>query len=184
VIGGGHETAYGHALGYLAHGRPVGLLNWDAHADVRLTLDGLGHSGSPFRQALDHPSRLVRSYTLAGALPWRVAADHARVPDHIVWGPDLDQAAIDALVTGLGHGTLASFDLDAVDGAPGVSAPGVGGLPVPVWLRAAEACGASPAVTSADVVELCPPHDTDGRSATLAALTVWHLLSGLARRVG
>ncbi|HEX9951727.1 MAG TPA: formimidoylglutamase [Rubricoccaceae bacterium] len=182
VLGGGHETAYGHALGYLAHGRPVALLNWDAHADVRPTLDGLGHSGSPFRQALDHPSGLAQSYTLAGALPWRVAAAHARVPGRVVWAPDLDLGAVDALVAGLTPRTLASFDLDAVNGAPGVSAPGVGGLPVAVWLRAAEACGASSAVTSADVVELSPPHDADGRTATLAALTVWHLLGGLSRR--
>ena len=182
VLGGGHETAYGHALGYLTSGRSVGLLNWDAHADVRPTTGGLGHSGSPFRQALDHPSGLARSYTLAGALPWRVAAGHARVPDCVVWGMDLDADVVDALVAGLAPATLASFDLDAVDGAAGVSAPGVGGVPAAVWLRAAEACGVSPAVTSADVVELSPPHDTDGRTATLAALTVWHLLSGLSRR--
>ena len=37
---------------------------------------GLGHSGSPFRQALMHPSRLARRYVVAGLLPHSVAAAH------------------------------------------------------------------------------------------------------------
>lgn len=35
VFGGGHETSYGHFLGYAGAGRRVEILNWDAHADVR-----------------------------------------------------------------------------------------------------------------------------------------------------
>src|SRR6266478_766635 len=31
VLGGGHETAYGRYLGYLAAGKKVGILNLDAH---------------------------------------------------------------------------------------------------------------------------------------------------------
>lgn len=183
VLGGGHETAYGHALGYLETGRAVHLLNLDAHTDVRPLRDGQGHSGSPFRQALGHASGLARSYTVAGAMPWRVAAAHARVPTRIVWRDELTAERVDALVAGLAAPTYASFDLDAVAAgeAPGVSAPGVGGVGVNVWLRAARACGANPAVASLDVVELSPPHD-DGRAATLAAVTVWHMLAGLASR--
>ncbi len=188
VLGGGHETLFGHALGYLETGRPFRLLNWDAHADVRPLVTGasgerLGHSGSPFRQAIDHPSGLARGYTVAGLQPWRVSAAHAasvRQHGRLVWAADLTDP--EALVADLDGPTLASFDLDAVDGVSGVSAPNVAGIPVSVWLRAAQACGKSPHVTSADVVELSPPHDTSGQAAILAALTVWHLLSGLAMR--
>ncbi len=190
VLGGGHETLYGHALGYLEAERPVHLLNWDAHADVRPLIigpngEGIGHSGSPFRQALEHPSGLARGYTVAGLQPWRVSAAHAAfVQKHgrLVWIEDLTDP--ETLVADLAGTTLASFDLDAVDGMSGVSAPNVGGIPVPVWLRAAEACGASPHITSADVVELSPPHDATGQAAALAALTVWHLLRGLSMREG
>ena len=184
VLGGGHETAYGHALGYLETGRAVHLVNWDAHADVRPLRGGRGHSGSPFRQALEHPSGLARSYTLLGALPWRVAAAHARRADAVVWADALTPGRVEALAAGFAEATYASFDLDAVAAgdAPGVSAPGVGGLAVPTWLAAAEACGRSPAVASLDLVELSPPHD-DGRTAVLAALTVWHMLRGLADRL-
>lgn len=182
VLGGGHETAFGHFLGYVAVGQAVRALNWDAHADVRPLNDGRAHSGSPFRQMLDHPSGLCAGYTVAGLLPWRVAAAHAAVPDRVVWAPDLDAARAEAEVAALDGPTLATFDLDAVDAAPGVSAPGVGGLTVPVWLAAAEACGRSPHVRSVDVVELNPAHDAGGRTAVLAALTVWHVLRGLAHR--
>ncbi len=182
VLGGGHETAFGHFLGYVAVGQAVRALNWDAHADVRPLNDGRAHSGSPFRQMLDHPSGLCAGYTVAGLLPWRVAAAHAAVPDRVVWAPDLDAARAEAEVAALDGPTLATFDLDAVDAAPGVSAPGVGGLTVPGGLAAAEACGRSPHVRSVDVVELNPAHDAGGRTAVLAALTVWHVLRGLAHR--
>src|SRR5262249_12850813 len=56
VLGGGHETAYGHYLGYVKARRAVGVINLDAHLDVRPLINGKGHSGSPFRQALEHPS--------------------------------------------------------------------------------------------------------------------------------
>ena len=185
VLGGGHETAYGHFLAYVTQNQPVHALNWDAHPDVRPLVDGHAHSGSPFRQTLDHPSGLCRGYTVAGLLPWRVAADHAaavRQRGEVVWAESLTPDRAEALVAALDGPTLASFDLDALDAAPGVSAPGVGGLGVDVWLRAAEACGRSPWVRSVDVVELNPRHDPGGRSAVLAALTVWHVLRGLAAR--
>jgi len=187
IIGGGHETAFGHFLGYVAAGQPVHLLNWDAHADVRALKDGQGHSGSPFRQALEHSSGLGHSYTVAGLHPWRVAQQHAAYVERhgqAVWIDELDEERIDRIVAGTPEPTLASFDLDLVDAGqmPGVSAPGVGGLDARRWLRAAEACGRNPSVYSFDVVELNPVHDEGGRAATLAALTVWHILRGLAAR--
>ena len=50
VIGGGHETSYGHFQGYVRAGKEVEILNWDAHPDVRELKQNQGHSGSPFRQ--------------------------------------------------------------------------------------------------------------------------------------
>src|SRR5262245_36867287 len=56
VLGGGHETAFGHYLGYAALQRQVGVINIDAHLDVRPCAEGRGTSGTPFRQAMEHPS--------------------------------------------------------------------------------------------------------------------------------
>jgi formiminoglutamase len=184
VLGGGHETAYGHFLGYQ---RPINILNWDAHADVRELKDGLAHSGSPFRQALEHPSGRCLSYTVAGLQPHTVSAAHLALVasrGRAVFREQLVTAAGVARLYDRDAPLLVSFDLDAVDGsaAPGVSAPATDGLPVSLWLEAAFRAGATPAVASADVVELSPPHDQDGQTARLAALTVWQILRGVATR--
>ena len=186
VLGGGHETTYGHFLGY---DRPLDILNWDAHADVRELKDGGAHSGSPFRQALEHPSGRCRSYSVAGLQPQSVAHAHVALVQgrgRAVFRSELASgAAIATLYDQLAGPALVSFDLDAVDGscAPGVSAPATNGLPVALWLEAAFLAGSNPRVTSADVVELSPPHDQDGQTARLGALTVWEILRGLATRL-
>lgn len=188
ILGGGHETAFGHFLGYVGLGQPVSILNWDAHTDVRPLRDGRAHSGSPFRQALEHASGCCRRYAVAGAHPWRVADAHRTlIEEHgggVRWLGDLDGARVRLAATETGAPAMASFDLDALDDNPGVSAPGVGGMPPRLWLHAAEVCGRHRAFSSFDVVELNPAHDAGGRSATLAALTVWHILRGIAAREG
>jgi formiminoglutamase len=188
ILGGGHETAFGHFLGHVAAEQPVSILNWDAHADVRPLKDGRAHSGSPFRQALEHPSGRCQGYTVAGLRPNSTAKAHTdHVRDHggeIVWSPDVTVDTADRLYAEMAMPHMVTFDLDAVDhaAAPGVSAPAVDGLSPRHWLRAAERAGRTPEVTSIDLVELNPTVDVDGRTARLAALTVWHMLRGLATR--
>ena len=187
VIGGGHETAFGHYLGHADSVSPVRILNWDAHADVRPLVEAGGHSGSPFRQAIEHGGLAPTRYSVAGLQPHSVAPTHAQwVVAHegrCVWRNDIGIDAIQPLYESE-KPTMVSFDLDAVDQAfaPGVSAPSTGGLGVAEWLAAAEAAGASSSVRSCDIVELSPPLDRDGQTARLAALTVWHVLRGLAGR--
>lgn len=188
VLGGGHETAFGHFLGYVRAGLEVSLLNWDAHPDVRPLEGGRGHSGTPFREALLHASGACRGYTVAGLLPQSVARAHLRFLEEqggrYLWREECTGAALEALYAGLDGPALVSFDLDAVDqsAAPGVSAPAVGGLSAERWLQAAYEAGRAPGVRSIDVVELNPAFDPDDRTARLGALTIWHFLRGLATR--
>ena len=188
VLGGGHETTYGHFLGYARAGLPVTLVNWDAHCDVREPVDGLGTSGTPFRQALAHPSRLAKRYMVAGLQPHSVAAAHldfVRSRGETVWRQDVTRATAVNLYAMPRTAILASFDLDAVDRAhaPGVSAPNSAGLSVDLWLEAAYRAGFASNIRSADVVELNPRVDRDGQTTTLAALTVWCLLKGVSDRI-
>lgn len=187
LLGGGHETTYGHFLGYVRAERDVRIVNVDAHPDVRPLNSAGAHSGSPFRQALLDPTGRCRGYTVAGLRPQCVAAAHlAFIAEHggrVVWGRDLDEAAATHLYEGAGP-VLASFDMDAVNAAeaPGVSAPACDGLRASTWLAAAFAAGRSPAVSSMDIVEVNPTVDQDARTERLAALTVWTVLKGLAGR--
>lgn len=188
VLGGGHETAYGHFLGHVEADLEPEIVNWDAHPDVRPLRAGRAHSGSPFRQALTHPSGACRGYSVAGLLPHAVSAAHLGFLRErgcrVRWREEVDATSASELFGSLSEPVLASFDLDAVDQAwaPGVSAPAAGGMEPEVWLAAAEAAGRTPAVRSADVVELNPRLDPDDRTARLAAATVWHVLRGLAAR--
>jgi formiminoglutamase len=185
VLGGGHETTYGHFLGYRRESPE--LLNWDAHPDVRPLREGRGHSGSPFRQALEHPSRPARRYTVAGLAPQATAAAHlayARTRGRAVLRDDVTPTVVRELYALLEAPALVSFDLDAIDAAamPGVSAPSPGGLPLTLVLEAAYLAGRTPAVRSCDVVELAPGLDPSGISARAAALVVWEILRGAATR--
>src|SRR5205085_2440418 len=142
VLGGGHETAYGYFLGYAADHRRVGIINIDAHLDVRPPTDGQGHSGSPFRQALEHPmcSLPGECYVCLGAQPHSVSRQHwlfAR--EHgcsVRWCDEvrhsLEQGFLDESnrLIAAGCQLYLTMDADAIQAAdvPGVSAPNVSGL--------------------------------------------------------
>jgi formiminoglutamase len=196
VLGGGHETAYGHYLGYVKAGRPVGIINIDAHLDVRPCIKGRGHSGSPFRQALEHPTDPLPGprYVCLGAQPHSVSRAHLRYAE--------ERGCVVRWCGGYRHHTSQFFldeckrladddcqvyvtiDADAVrmTDVPGVSAPNVGGFPGEDVLALARYAGWNPHVSSLDLVEVNPRLDRDGQSARWAALVVWNFLMGHAQR--
>jgi formiminoglutamase len=196
VLGGGHETAYGHYLGYVAARQPVGIINIDAHLDVRPCLDGRGHSGSPFRQALEHPTHPLPGprYVCLGAQPQSVSRAHwlyAREKGCVVgWCGEVRRRLVRRFrrerdrLAAAGCRVYLSIDADAVRQGemPGVSAPSPLGLSAGKVIACARAAGASAEVSSLDLVEINPRFDRDGQSARWGALVVWNFLIGLASR--
>jgi formiminoglutamase len=196
VLGGGHESAFGHFLGYAKANQPVGVINIDAHLDLRPEINGQGHSGSSFRQAIEHrPFHLQGAhYVNIGAQPHCVCRAHwlyAQQHDcHIHWGPQVwphVRKYLDSEVQRLqeaGCHVYLSVDADAVRlmDVPGVSAPNPVGLIGEEVALCAELAGLSPAVSSFDLVEINPRFDRDGQSSRWAALAIWHFLIGLAQR--
>lgn len=186
VLDGGHETAFGHFLGYVRSGLAVGILNWDAHPDVRDLHGGKAHSGSSFRLALTHPSGLCQGYTVAGLLRHMTAEPHLRLlrdmKASLYWGQDVSPGLIKEVFARLSSRCLVTFDMDAVDQAfaPGVSAPATDGMMPALWLNAARRAGRCPYVSSMEIVEVNPTCDRDEQTVRLAGLTVWHFLDGLA----
>ena len=191
ILGGGHETAYGHFLGYAESGTPVDIVNIDAHADVRPLVEGFGHSGSSFRQALEHASGACRTYSVAGLQPGRNAVAHIEyLAEHggrALWATETTSETLKRVLVPLtadGH-VMLTLDMDAVDQsyAPGVSAPTVGGLEQQLVIDLAHEAGSSPAVSSLDLVEVNPLVDEGGRTVRLAARLVWGFLLGFSERV-
>ncbi len=190
ILGGGHETAYGHFLGYVESGiENLTVLNWDAHTDVRELRNSKGHSGSSFRQILLHPSDICRQYLVAGLLPYSASKAHLEFilerGGTIHWRKDLTSEEITRIYSDCHAPLMASFDIDAVSqwAAPGVSSPCMGGMDPVLWLEAAHAAGASGKVTSMDLAEVNPQYDNDNQTSRLAALTVWHFLKGLSESI-
>ncbi|MGD9596964.1 MAG: formimidoylglutamase [Steroidobacteraceae bacterium] len=203
LLGGGHEMAWGSfqgasaALakgGRLAH---YGIVNFDAHFDLRR---GRASSGTPFLQ--------IHDALAAQGLPFRYLCigisraantpalfDTARrcgatwlTDEDIVW-PRWDAAcrAIDTFVDSIDALQL-SICLDAFPAAvaPGVSAPAARGiapdLALSLLARVLErARHGEPQsrVVLAEVAELAPGLDPDGRTARLGARLVYDVVSPL-----
>jgi formiminoglutamase len=188
VIGGGHETSFGHFLGYAMSGTRVAIVNLDAHPDVRPLVDGHPHSGSPFRQALQHASGACDHYTVLGLMNHSVAKAHldflSSQQANWIWKQDTDPESIRRAIEAPIVPVMVTMDMDVVDerDAPGVSAPNADGLPARIWLEAAFQFGCSPQVRSLDVVEVNPGADVQNRTCRLAALGIWRFLLGMAFR--
>ncbi len=196
VLGGGHETAYGQYLGYVAARRPAGIINFDAHLDIRPKEGGVGTSGTPFRQAIEHPTQPLdaRRYVCLGAQPFSVSRDHCRwlieKGGIIRWAADISGRLVEVFQDTLSHlaGTNAtifvSFDADAVHCAdvPGVSAPNPDGLRGAELTACARFAGRASAVSSIEIAEINPGVDRDNQSSRWASLVIWNFLAGLAQR--
>jgi formiminoglutamase len=196
VLGGGHETAFGHYLGYVAAGLPIAIVNIDAHLDVRPLIDGKGHSGSPFRQAMEHPTQPLpgQRYACLGAHPHNLARAHLTYVQQrggVVRSIRQVRSMLPAHLRrqceefgSSGCRVYVTLDADVVQAAdvPGVSAPNVQGLPGIIGAACARTAGRTAAVSSFDLVEINPRFDRDGQSARWAALVVWKFLVGLAQR--
>lgn len=188
ILGGGHETAFGHFLGYTQQMESVSIVNIDAHADVRPFKNEKAHSGSPFRQTWEHPSGKLDAYYVLGLNPASCAAQHLQfVSDCGGYGFE-SQLSREQLEVTLHEvqspQVMATMDMDVVHQAeaPGVSATNASGIPASLWLDLAHHFGKHPRVTSLDISEVNPRFDRDQATVKLAALTIWQFSLGLAMR--
>lgn len=191
VLGGGHETAFGHFLGYVGVRRKVTVINLDAHLDVRPLADGLGHSGSPFRQILEHPSGLA-DYVCLGAQPHSVSEAHLDFlqahEGRVIWRDEvvarLFEVVEKQMLVDPSRDCWISVDADVahVADVPAVSAPNANGIAGAEVIETARFAGQSSRVTSFELVEINPALDRDAQSSRWAALVVWSFLVGLALR--
>lgn len=196
-IGGDHGCTGSIIRGFAA-ARPetrLALISIDAHLDVREYDDAASlSSGTPFRRALETAVLEGSRTAMIGLRPLansRYYLDWARangivlldVSDVAERGArELARESLQKLMVGA-DALYLSIDMDAIDAAfaPGVSAPGAGGLTAREAIDLIGEIASHPLLVGADIMELSPPYDLDGRTARLAARL---LLEVVARRAG
>ncbi|WP_164115954.1 formimidoylglutamase [Sphingorhabdus sp. Alg239-R122] len=193
VLGGGHETAFASYSG-LAKAYPdkrIGIINLDAHLDLRLPGGNGPSSGTPFAQirALAHEKFDYLCIGVAEESNTQALMDRARewnvgtVSDHALIADK--HAADDAVSAIIKRSDLVylTIDIDVLPHfqAPGVSAPAARGVPLEIieYLVVTVLTECKKTATPcplADIVELSPPHDMQSVTAKSAALLARRLL--------
>ena len=186
VLGGGHETAYGHWLGLVqAHPKKsIGIINFDAHFDLRQTEEP--SSGTPFAQIaracaqrsidfnylcmgiaepsnthalFEHAKRLGAEWRLDRDMtPWKIKETQKQLAAFV--------AKVDAIYL--------TIDLDVLPASqmPAVSAPAAFGVDLHVIETLVRDVKSSGKMIGADVVEYNPRFDIDAHGAKIAARLV------------
>lgn len=192
VLGGGHETAYGHYLGLRKKWEKTNLaiVNFDAHFDMRpLLQDQQGTSGTPFLQIanlrLKH-KQLFHYYCVGinpysntqslfeAAKEWQV---HFMTCDQIHASQKNAHRFVEKVISN--HDFIyvsVCLDVFSTSIAPGVSSPSPYGLLLWQVIPLIRQLAQSSKMVAFDIVELSPRFDRDSSTAKCAALCLAELL--------
>lgn len=191
VLGGGHEVAYGSWQGLIYYlesaNEPVdlprvGIINFDAHFDLRLDSHGCS-SGTPFYQiardceqkgypfhycclGVSELSNTAALFKRADAL----GVSYLKDSEMAITALPAIQAKLAQFIDEVDILYL-TIDLDVLPAgeAPGVSAPAARGVSLEVLELLIEQIKTSDKLTLADIAEYNPLFDIDGRTARVAA---------------
>jgi formimidoylglutamase len=198
-IGGDHGLAFpvlrGAARG-IGGGR-VGVIQVDAHFDVRITHHGEPSSGVPFRWILDrHPEsfsgRNLVEFGIGGWLntktyhEWLLEQGARIVTLREIRRGDFDALVAEALAIAA-DGTDAiwmSFDIDAIEGATAgaTNVPAIGGLSPFQAQDLVYAFARHPKAIGLDIMEVSPPLNSSGMTERQAASLVLDFAAGCKTR--
>ena len=192
-LGGGHAIAYGSFLGLWQALQQtnatkdtdtpprIGIINFDAHLDIRQS--DVATSGTPFRQIAEHLDEHGQPfhYCCIGVSRFSNTAalfDRAeQLGVHIISDEDCTNkkwkkiaAQIENFINDVDVVYL-TIDMDCLPSSvvPGVSAPAAYGIELSFVERAVKRIMASGKVKIADIAEINPTFDVDGRSCKVAA---------------
>ena len=159
----------------------IGVINFDAHLDIRQS--DVATSGTPFRQIAEHLDKQGQPfhYCCIGVSRFSNTAalfDRAeQLGVHIISDEDCTNkkwkkiaAKIEAFINEVDVVYL-TIDMDCLPSSvvPGVSAPAAYGINLAFVERAVKRIMASGKVKMADIAEINPTFDVDGRSCKVAA---------------
>jgi len=200
LLGGGHDIAFGHYMGISSYfrlenrPRKIGIINFDAHFDLRPFEAGKGSSGTMFRQIATHCKNINESFNYycigiqtyantkslfktaneLGAIyelaknitPAKMSEIEERINQFI--------APLDAIYLTICADVFSSAH------APGVSAPQPFGLHPEIGLELIKHVVSSGKVISFDLAEIAPRFDEDSRTAKLGAVLIYAIVNTIA----
>ena len=194
LLGGGHDIAYGHYSGirnYIASINPnaqIGIINLDAHFDLRANTDG-NTSGTPFYQiaqdckTINIPFHYLCLGIQESSNPQYLFDTANKLEAEYMLSSEMNMQNIDRI-----RATLSKFmdkvdyiyltiDLDGFSSAyaPGVSAPSPVGFSPEIALQTIEHIKLSKKLISADIAEMNPVYDIDNHTTRLAAKLIYAL---------
>lgn len=195
ILGGGHETLYGHYLGvreFAGKDAKIGLINIDAHFDLRQAEQP--SSGTMFRQILESDSNAgylclgVQSFGNTRAL-FKTAeslgckymmAEELTLSNMPCAAKKIDEfcAQYDVVLA-----TLCTDSINAT-AAPGVSAPSPLGLDPVMVCKLLRYIMSKKNVKSFDISEVNPSVDEQQRTVKLAAYLVAEVMNGFTMKYG
>ncbi len=188
-IGGGHDITYPIVKGlHQSQHQQLGLINIDAHLDVRPKRNNLHHSGSSFRLLLEEeiidPTRFVEF----GIQPFSAAKEHcdwttdqgASVLFYDTIRSKNVETTLNESLEQIGKCYL-SFDIDSIRSAdaPGCSAPSPIGFSADEALEICLIAAKSGQLMGFDIVEVNPLFDVDSRTSRLGARMIATCIFGL-----
>ncbi|MGN7720956.1 formimidoylglutamase [Chitinophaga sp. 22620] len=193
VFGGGHEVAYGHEKGIrrFFNGQQTGIINFDAHFDIREPDENGPSSGTGFWQIAQerHGEGIPFHYLALGIqrnsnTPKLFQAAESFGADHLPASlfqqkyHDQLTGAIQAFIQRTDRIYLTTcLDVFAAPYAPGVSATAYNGLvPDALFLDCFRTVLRSGKLAGTDIAELNPSLDQDQRTAKLAASLVFEVV--------
>lgn len=191
ILGGGHETFYGHYLGVrdaLGSDKKVGIINLDAHFDLRQ--DDIPSSGTMFRQALENDKNIA--YLCIGIQElgntkelFETAKKHdvSYVLEKDIYQIDKTFKIIDEFSKKKDY-VIYTICTDSVNQAyaPGVSAPAPFGLEPSIVRAITERIVLQPNFLSFDVSEVNPLLDIGNKTARLMAYIVSEIMLHLNQK--
>ncbi|NHJ84173.1 MAG: formimidoylglutamase [Asgard group archaeon] len=184
TLGGDHSIAYPIIKGIKDHYKEysIGLINIDAHLDVREVINGRITSGTPFRRVLEGQLVEGKNFVEIGIRNFTNARTYRRyVEDKGVSVFTINDIRKDGLseiinasidkITDNTDFTYISIDMDSLDQiyAPGVSAPTPDGLTPHQILEIIHQITLRTNIIGIDIVELNPLYDTADTTAINAA---------------
>lgn len=191
LLGGGHDLAFAHGRGVQKFvgekNEKLGVINLDAHFDLRPLVRDKGHSGSPFLQlANEYPNnfhylalgiqRAANPRSLFETAE-KLKAKYIVMEDFRLHNWEFIQEQILWFIDSVDKIYL-SIDMDGFSSAfaPGVSAPSPMGFNPQIAFKVFELIVKSKKLISLDVVELNPQFDQDNATARLAARAVEYIV--------